>query len=190
MVDFGYDVADFKDIDEIFGKLIDFENLIEKAKKIGLKVILDLVPNHTSDEHYWFQMSLNRTGKYKDYYIWADGKKNNQPPNNWISVFGGPAWSFSKMRNQWYFHQFHERQPDLNYSNPYVQEEMRVSVVIYKVKLCKNLMQRSQSLNRAYLFLCRTGNYHVLVKKRHLWISRRRGAAYFRNELHFGRTSK
>ncbi|KAL0125452.1 hypothetical protein PUN28_004517 [Cardiocondyla obscurior] len=125
MVDFGYDVADFKDIDEIFGKLIDFENLIEKAKKIGLKVILDLVPNHTSDEHYWFQMSLNRTGKYKDYYIWADGKKNNQPPNNWISVFGGPAWSFSKMRNQWYFHQFHERQPDLNYSNPYVQEEMR-----------------------------------------------------------------
>jgi len=72
-------------------------------------------------------MSLNRTGKYEHYYIWADGKNNNsQPPNNWLSVFGGSAWTKHETRNQWYLHQFHFRQPDLNYSNPHVQEEMKV----------------------------------------------------------------
>ncbi|RLU15109.1 hypothetical protein DMN91_012996 [Ooceraea biroi] len=126
MVDFGYDISDFKDIDKIFGTLEDFNNLVKRAKELGLKVILDLVPNHTSDEHYWFQESIKRGSKYEDYYIWANGRENNaQPPNNWRSVFSGSAWTFNEVRNQWYFHQFHERQPDLNYSNPNVQEEMK-----------------------------------------------------------------
>ncbi|KAG7203429.1 hypothetical protein KM043_013496 [Ampulex compressa] len=128
MVDFGYDISDFEDIDNIFGTLTDFENLLAEAKKRGLKVVLDLVPNHTSDEHHWFQKSVQKKGKYKDYYIWSDGKMVNgqrQPPNNWISVFGGPAWTLNSTRGQYYFHQFHPKQPDLNYRNPTVQEEMK-----------------------------------------------------------------
>ncbi|KAM0733413.1 Maltase 1 [Formica fusca] len=125
MVDFGYDISDFKDVDPTFGTMRDLEELIAQAKKLGIKVILDLVPNHTSDKHEWFRKSLIGEGKYKDYYVWRTGKNNNQsPPNNWISVFSGPAWSFSPSRNQWYFHQFEYRQPDLNYSNPEVRAEM------------------------------------------------------------------
>lgn len=132
MVDFGYDISDFKDIDKAFGKLTDFQNLLARAKKLGLKVILDLVPNHTSDDHYWFRESINRTGKYEHYYIWADGKNNNTlPPNNWLSLFGGAAWSYNLTRNQWYLHQFHRRQPDLNYTNPDVQEEMREVILFW-----------------------------------------------------------
>ncbi|GAB1869739.1 alpha-glucosidase [Camponotus japonicus] len=125
MVDFGYDISDFKDIDPTFGTMGDLEKLIAQAKKLGIKMILDLVPNHTSDKHEWFKKSLIGEGKYKDYYVWKTGNNNNQsPPNNWISVFSGPAWSFDTNRNQWYFHQFEYRQPDLNYSNPEVRDEM------------------------------------------------------------------
>lgn len=132
MVDFGYDISDFKDIDKIFGKMADFKNLVARAKELGLKVILDFVPNHTSDEHCWFQDSINRTGKYEHYYIWADGKDNNtSPPNNWLSLFGGSAWTYSLTRNQWYLHQFHRRQPDLNYTNPDVQEEMKDIILFW-----------------------------------------------------------
>ncbi|KMQ89144.1 maltase 1-like protein [Lasius niger] len=125
MIDFGYDISDFKDIDPTFGTMQDLEELTAQAKKLGIKVILDLVPNHTSDKHEWFRKSLIGEGKYKDYYVWKTGKNNNQsPPNNWISVFSGPAWSFNTSRNQWYFHQFEYRQPDLNYSNSEVRDEM------------------------------------------------------------------
>ncbi|XP_020278781.1 maltase 1-like [Pseudomyrmex gracilis] len=126
MVDFGYDISDFKDVDKRFGTMQDLEELIAKAKKLGVKVILDLVPNHTSDKHEWFQKSLVGEGKYKDYYVWKNGKNNNRlPPNNWISVFSGSAWNCSNsVRNQCYFHQFDYRQPDLNYSNPEVRDEM------------------------------------------------------------------
>ncbi|KZC10587.1 PREDICTED: maltase 1-like [Dufourea novaeangliae] len=126
MVDNGYDISDFKDIDKTFGKLSDFDDLIKKAKELGLKVILDLVPNHTSDDHYWFQMSVKREGKYADYYIWSDGKNNKKsPPNNWASVFNNSGWTLHQTRNQYYFHQFYPQQPDLNYNNPEVQLEMK-----------------------------------------------------------------
>ena len=128
MFDFGYDISDFKDIDKTFGNLNDFKDLVVKAKALGLKVILDLVPNHTSDQHQWFQMSLNKTGKYTDYYIWSDGKMvdgKRQPPNNWVSVFNGSAWTWNDQRQQYYFHQFYKQQPDLNYDNLDVQDEMK-----------------------------------------------------------------
>nr|XP_012224668.1 PREDICTED: maltase 1-like [Linepithema humile] len=129
MVDFGYDIADFKDIDQIFGTLADFEKLVARAKQLGLKVILDFAPNYTSDQHFWFQESVKRNGKYADYYIWVDGK-NDTPPSNWLSVFSNSAWSYNTNRQQWYLHQFHSKQPDLNCSNPNVQEEMR-EILIY-----------------------------------------------------------
>ncbi|XP_014208338.1 maltase 1-like [Copidosoma floridanum] len=125
MVDFGYDISDFRDIDSAYGTMEDFENLTKKAKQLGVKVIMDLVPNHTSDEHDWFIKSFHGKGKYKDYYVWREGKESNmKPPNNWISVFSGPAWTYNATRKLWYFHQFEYRQPDLNYTNPNVRMEM------------------------------------------------------------------
>lgn len=95
------------------------------------QVILDLVPNHTSDEHNWFQLSVNKIGKYKDYYVWVDPKNGTDPiekryPNNWLSVFNGTGWTFNEIRQQFYFHQFYKKQPDLNYRNPEVRKEMKV----------------------------------------------------------------
>jgi alpha-glucosidase len=89
---------------------------------------MDLVPNHTSDQHKWFDKSVNSIGKYKDYYVWRKGQENNtQPPNNWISHFKGPAWTYNKKRDLWYLHQFEYRQPDLDYTNPNVRNEITVS---------------------------------------------------------------
>ncbi|XP_003692294.1 maltase 1-like [Apis florea] len=131
MRDFGYDISDFEDVDPIFGTIEDLKNLTAEAKKRNLKVILDLVPNHTSQEHYWFQQSINQTGKYTDYYIWVNATKDekgkpikNKYPNNWLSVFNGTGWTFHERREQFYFHQFYKEQPDLNYRNPNVKKEM------------------------------------------------------------------
>lgn len=118
MKDFGYDVSDYRDVDPMFGTLDDFDRLLEKAHDRGLKIIIDLVLSHTSNEHPWFQDESK-----KDYYVWADPKEDGSPPNNWVSVFGGPAWSFSNRYGQYYLHNFLPEQPDLNYHNPAVQEE-------------------------------------------------------------------
>lgn len=128
MKDFGYDISDFYAIDPMFGTMKDIEELFRKAKELGLKIILDFVPNHTSDESEWFQLSVNRTEPYTDYYVWHDGKLVNgqrQPPNNWNSMFYGSAWQWNSVRQQYYLHQFLVSQPDLNYRNPKVVEEMK-----------------------------------------------------------------
>ncbi|KAG7203432.1 hypothetical protein KM043_013499 [Ampulex compressa] len=125
MIDFGYDISNFTQIDPIYGTLDDFERLTARARKLGVKVILDFVPNHTSDKHQWFQKSVAGDDKYKDYYTWRKGRDNNKsPPNNWISVFNGPAWEYNENREEWYLHQFEYRQVDLNYSNPNVRTDM------------------------------------------------------------------
>ena len=132
MVDFGYDISDFKNVSSDYGTMADFEALTAKAKELKLKVILDLVPNHASDESEWFKKSEANETAYRDFFIWRDGKSATTPPNNWISVFSGPAWTYSEKRKQWYFHQFHKKQPDLNYNNPAVRTAMavRISVVV------------------------------------------------------------
>lgn len=117
MKDFGYDVSDYRDIDPMFGTLGDFDALLKKAHSLGLKIIVDLVLSHTSDQHPWF----NDKSK-KDWYVWAD-KKSGGPPNNWVSVFGGSAWEWSAAHNQYYLHNFLKEQPDLNYHNHAVQKE-------------------------------------------------------------------
>lgn len=108
MKDFGYDISDFKDIDPTFGTLEDIEELFKQAKEKGIKIILDFVPNHTSDEHEWFKKSLAREEPYDDYYIWRNGTGDDgkQPPNNWVSVFYGSAWTYREERQQWYYHNF------------------------------------------------------------------------------------
>lgn len=127
MVDFGYDISNFTDIDPTFGTLRDFEVLTAKAKSLGLKVVLDFVPNHSSDKHPWFLKSIERVKPYDEYYVWSDGKMINgsrQPPNNWLSGFQGSAWQWNAKRGQYYLHQFAAGQPDLNYRSPALRKEM------------------------------------------------------------------
>jgi alpha-glucosidase len=124
-VDFGYDVSDYRNIDPQYGTLADFDRLVAEGKKRGIKVILDFVVNHTSDKHMWFQESeKSKDNPYRDYYIWRDGKGENQPPNNWTSTFGGPSWTYNSDTSQWYYHFFYPQQPDLNWRNPKVETEM------------------------------------------------------------------
>lgn len=123
MKDFGYDISDYRDVDPIFGKNEDFDLLIEKAHRLGIKVIIDMVLSHTSDKHPWFVESKNsRTNVRADWYVWADPKPDGSPPNNWHSQFGGPAWTFDTRRGQYYMHNFLKEQPDLNYHCPAVQD--------------------------------------------------------------------
>lgn len=132
MADFGYDIADFFDIQPEYGTLADFDKLITRANELGLKVFLDFVPNHSSDENEWFIKSANREAGYEDFYIWHPGYPDEKkpgarlPPNNWISVFRKSAWEWNEQRQEFYFHQFATKQPDLNYRNPTVAEEMKV----------------------------------------------------------------
>ena len=124
-VDFGYDVSDYENIDPMYGTLADFDMLTSEAKKRGIHVILDFVVNHTSDQHQWFLDSKSsRTSAHRDWYIWRDGKGPGQPPNNWVSTFGGSAWKFDPTTNQYYYHYFYAEQPDLNWRNPAVKDAM------------------------------------------------------------------
>lgn len=123
MADFGYDVANYTDIAPIFGSLADFDRLLDEAHRRGLRVLLDLVPNHTSDEHPWFvQARSSRDNPYRDWYVWRDPAPDGGPPNNWLSYFGGPAWRFDEATGQYYLHLFDPKQSDLNWRNPAVRE--------------------------------------------------------------------
>jgi alpha-glucosidase len=123
MDDFGYDVADYRDVDPIFGTLADFDRLLEEAHRLGLRVLIDLVLSHTSDRHPWFiESRADRTNPKADWYVWADPKPDGTAPNNWLSVFGGPAWEWDTRRRQYYMHNFLASQPDLNFHNEEVQE--------------------------------------------------------------------
>ena len=125
MLDFGYDVSDYRDVDPMFGTLGDFDALLHRAHDLGLKVLIDLVISHTSDRHPWFQESRsNRDNPKADWFVWADPKPDGTPPNNWLSVFGGSAWAWDGERMQYYLHNFLAEQPDLNLHNPEVQEEL------------------------------------------------------------------
>lgn len=126
MVDAGYDVADYRDVDPLFGSIEDFKELTEQAHKRGIKVVIDYVPNHTSSQHPWFQEALHTPYSDKrDYYIWRSPAEGGGPPNNWASLFGGSAWEYDAKSNQYYLHTFFKEQPDLNWENPAVREEMK-----------------------------------------------------------------
>ena len=118
--DYGYDISDYRDIHPDFGTLEQFKKVLEKAHQLGLKILMDLVVNHTSDEHFWFQESRkSKDNPYSDYYIWRD------KPNNWDSLFEGKAWEYDEMRGQYYLHLFSKKQPDLNMDNPKVRQEVK-----------------------------------------------------------------
>lgn len=122
MKDFGYDVSDFRDVDRLFGTLGDFKALLKRAHSLGLKVIVDQVLSHSSDGHAWFQESRqSRNNPKSGWYVWSDPKPDGSPPNNWLSPFGGGAWTWESRRGQYYFHNFLASQPDLNFHNPEVR---------------------------------------------------------------------
>ncbi|HEX2102619.1 MAG TPA: alpha-amylase family glycosyl hydrolase [Solirubrobacteraceae bacterium] len=127
MADFGYDVADYRDVDPIFGTLEDFDRLVEAAHARGIRVVVDWVPNHSSDRHEWFiESRASRDSPKRDWYVWRDGAAGGGPPNDWMSEFPavGPAWTFDEATEQWYLHSFLAEQPDLNWDNPEVETAM------------------------------------------------------------------
>ena len=125
MLDFGYDVSDYRDVDPMFGSLGDFDALIQRAHDLGVKVLIDLVLSHSSNQHGWFvESQSSRDNSKADWYVWADAKPDGSPPNNWLSIFGGSAWEWNADRMQYYLHNFLKEQPDLNFRNPEVQNEL------------------------------------------------------------------
>jgi alpha-glucosidase len=125
MADFGYDVSDYCDVDPRFGTLAEFDALIADAHRLGLRVILDYIPNHTSDQHPWFVESKSaRTSPRRDWYIWRDPRPDGSAPTNWLSEFGGSSWTFDAASGQYYYHSFLREQPDLNWRNPEVRQAM------------------------------------------------------------------
>lgn len=125
MADFGYDISDYTGIHPLFGTMEDFDELLEEVHRRDMKLVLDLVPNHTSDQHPWFLESRSSLNNPKrDWYIWEDAREDGEVPNNWLSVFGGNAWEWDKTTKQYYYHAFLKEQPDLNWRNPEVQKAM------------------------------------------------------------------
>jgi alpha-glucosidase len=121
-VDFGYDVSDYCAIDPKFGKMEDFKKLVAGADQVGIRIVMDLVLNHTSDQHPWFKSARrSKDDPYRDWYIWRDAKSSGRPPNNWRSAFGGSGWEWDADTEQYYYHMFYKQQPDLNWRNPDVR---------------------------------------------------------------------
>jgi len=125
MKDFGYDVSNYRDIDPVFGSMADFDRLIARAHELGLRIIIDLVLSHSSDQHPWFiESRSSRDNPRADWYVWADPKPDGTPPTNWLSIFGGSAWQWDARRLQYYLHNFLPSQPDLNFHNSQVQDAL------------------------------------------------------------------
>lgn len=135
-VDFGYDISDYYSINPEFGDMADFEELVSAAKALGIGILMDFVPNHTSDKHEWFQKALaDKSSPYRDYYYFKDGKNGGtEPPNNWLSFFGGSAWSKDEKSGQYYLTSFAPQQCDLNWDNPAVREEMKKQLLFWVEK--------------------------------------------------------
>ena len=136
-VDFGYDISNYLDIDPQYGTLADFDRLVAEAKRRHIRVIMDMVMNHTSDQHDWFVQSRSSSNNpYRDWYCWQDGKNQTatdkgQPPNNWQSLFGHSAWQWDENTRQYYYHKFYPQQPDLNWHNPAVHEAFKQIIAFW-----------------------------------------------------------
>lgn len=123
--DNGYDISNYRGIMKEFGTMADFDEMLCEAHKRGIKIMMDLVVNHSSDEHSWFvESKKSKDNPYRDYYIWREGKKDGSLPNNWGSIFSGPAWEYDETTDMYYLHLFSKKQPDLNWDNPALRKEV------------------------------------------------------------------
>jgi len=140
MADFGYDVSDYTAIDPLFGTLADFDALLGEVHRRGMKLLLDYVPNHTSERHPWFVESRgSRTNAKRDWYIWRDASPDGGPPNNWRAYFGGSAWDWDEHTGQYYYHAFLKEQPDLNWRNPEVRWASMRYTIWSKTSICATI---------------------------------------------------
>lgn len=165
MSDFGYDISNFTEIDPIFGTMDDFDRLIARANQLEIKIFLDFVPNHSSDECVWFRKSIEKDDYYKDFYVWHPGRIINgvrQPPSNWLSVFRGSAWTWHDTRKEYYFHQFLNKQPDLNYRHPEVQKIMKVKAKTFNIS--------SKMYPRTFSNILFLECFAILAEERCCWI--------------------
>ena len=157
MADFGYDVADYRNVDPLFGTLADFDRLLAKAHSLGLKVMIDQVLSHTSSEHEWFKASrIDRSNEKANWYVWADAKPDGTPPNNWLSIFGGVAWQWEPRRQQYYLHNFLASQPDLNFHEPAVRAAVLDNVKFWLERGVDGL--RLDAINFCYHDACLRDN--------------------------------
>ncbi|MDI9485025.1 MAG: alpha-glucosidase [Bacillota bacterium] len=169
-VDYGYDISDYKDINPEFGTMADMEELLAEAEKRDIKIVMDLVINHTSDQHPWFQQSRDKNSPYRDYYIWRPGK-GKKPPNNWSGFFGGGTWEYDEKSGEYYLHLFAKHQPDLNWRNPRVMAEVKEimrfwldkGVAGFRCDVINILYKSSLADGRPSLIL--TGSEHYLSQE-------------------------
>jgi len=162
--DNGYDISDYRDINPKFGTMADMEHLFSEAGKRGIKIIMDLVINHTSDEHDWFVKSRDKNSPYRDYYIWMPPNPDGGPPNNWTTFFGDDAWEYDPESGEYYLHLFHETQPDLNYRNPKVIEEIKEIMHFWLKKGAAGF--RCDVINLIYKTSFEDGIHRVAVRGR------------------------
>jgi len=168
--DYGYDISDYYGINPEYGTMADMERLIKEADKRDIKIIMDLVINHTSDEHPWFQQSRDKSSPYRDYYIWRPGR-NGKPPNNWTGFFGEGCWEYDEKSGEYYLHLFSKKQPDLNYHNPKVLEEVKN---ILKFWLDKGVAGfRCDVINLLYKSSLEDGKKRLALTGREYYISQK-----------------
>jgi oligo-1,6-glucosidase len=163
--DNGYDVSDYRNIDPRFGTMEDMERLFAEADKRDIKIIMDLVINHTSDEHEWFQKSRDKNSPYRDYYIWRPGRTRARPPNNWTGFFMGSAWEFDDKSGEYYLHLFGKKQPDLNYHNPKVIGEVKDIMRFWLDKGASGF--RCDVINVIYKTTLKNGRFGVIRGMEH-----------------------
>ena len=161
-IDNGYDISDYFDINPIFGTMADMEELLAQAAKRDIKIIMDLVVNHTSDEHEWFQKSRNPDSPYRDYYFWRGGKPGGNPPNNWTGFFMGSVWEFDPKSGEYYMHLFDKKQPDLNYHNPQVIKEVKKIMRFWLDKGVAGF--RCDVINLIYKTSLEDGKYRAIAR--------------------------
>jgi len=179
-IDNGYDISDYRDINPKFGMMADMEHLFAEANKRDIKIIMDLVINHTSDEHDWFQKSRDKDSPYRDYYIWKPPNPDGKPPNNWTSFFMENAWEFDPKSGEYYLHLFHEKQPDLNYRNPKVIEEIKEIMHFWMKKGASGF--RCDVINVIYKTSFEDGIHRLAVRGREHFVSQE-GAHMILQEL-------
>ena len=169
-VDNGYDVSDYREIDPVYGTMEDMERLIAEAGKRGIRILMDLIINHTSTDHYWFRWGRDRTSPYADYYYWSRGGADGSLPNNWTGFFGGDCWEFDPERCEYYLHLFDKGQADLNYHNPAVLEEVKgilrfwldKGVAGFRCDVINLLWKDSLERSKKRPFLTGLEHYHTL----------------------------
>lgn len=183
MVDFGYDISDYRAIQPEYGTMADFKRLADTCKSLGIRLILDYVPNHTSDKHEWFEKSVRREKGFENFYIWHPGKVNNvtgkrEPPNNWLSIFRYSGWEWNEQRKEYYLHQFAIQQPDLNYRDPNVVKEMKDvlrfwlgnGVSGFRIDTIPNLFEVAPDKNGNYPDEPKSGDDNCLDPTKHCYL--------------------